>query len=123
NDWNIVPYSTFLGMIEPGAVLKNQPTDPNTLVAIPNDNRHDFSEDSQERINGQASVQFRPVESLLVTADALYAQNRLSERRSDQGNWFNRPFDQVTFDGDSVINTAVYLHEVLHPTKDGPGSE
>ncbi|MEN2789921.1 TonB-dependent receptor [Sphingomonas oligophenolica] len=123
NDWNIVPYSTFLGYTNASTQITNAPTNPNTLVAVPNDSRSDFSEDSRERINGQGVVQFKPTDSLTITADALYARNRQSERRSDSGNWFNRPFDVVKFDGNPVINSAVYLHEVLSPTKDGPGSE
>jgi TonB-dependent receptor len=123
NDWNIVPYSTFLGYTNASTKITGAPTNPNTLVAVPNDSRSDFSEDSRERINGQAVVQFKPSDSLTITADALYARNKQSERRSDSGNWFNRPFDVVRFDGNPVINSAVYLHEVLSPTKDGPGSE
>lgn len=123
NDWNIVPYSTFLGYTNASTQITGAPSNPNTLVAVPNDSRSDFSEDSRERINGQATVQFRPMDGFTITADALYARNRQSERRTDSGNWFNRPFDVVKFDGNPVINSAVYLHEVLNPTKDGPGSE
>jgi len=123
NDWNIVPYSTFLGYTNAQTKITGAPTNPNTLVAVPNDSRSDFSEDSRERLNGQIIVQFKPTDSLTITADAFGARNRQSERRSDSGNWFNRPFDVVKFDGNPVINSAVYLHEFLSPTKDGPGSE
>ncbi len=123
NDWNIVPYSTFLGYTNASTVITNAPTNPNTLVGVPNDSRSDFSEDSRERINGQAVMQFKPTDGFTITADALYARNRQSERRTDSGNWFNRPFDVVKFDGNSVIDSTTYLHEVLSPTKDGPGSE
>jgi TonB-dependent receptor len=123
NGWNIVPYSTFLGFTTPTTKINNAPSSAATLVAVPNDSRSNFSELNRERINGQAVVQFRPTETLTITADALYAQNRQKERRSDSSNWFNRPFNEVTFDGDPVINTAVFLSETLSPTKDGPGSE
>ena len=125
NDWNIVKYSTFLAAhTNASTKITGAPSNPDTLIGFPNDSRSDFSEDSRERINGQATVQFRPVEGFTITADALYARNRQSERRSDSGNWFNAtPYDVVKFDGNPVINSAVYLHEVLSPTKDGPGSE
>jgi TonB-dependent receptor len=123
NAWNIVPYSTFLGYTNASTKINNAPTDPNTLVGVPNDSRSDFSELNRERINAQGVVQFAPTDTLTFTADALFAQNRQRERRTDSSNWFNRPFDEVTFDGDPVINSAVYLHETLSPTKDGPGSE
>jgi hypothetical protein len=57
------------------------------------------------------TAQFRPVESLTITADALYAQNKSYERRNDSTNWFNRPFDKVTFDNNPVVATAVLLQE------------
>jgi len=59
-------------------------------------------------------MQFKPTETFELTADALYARNKLSERRSDQSNWFNRPFDVVTFDSGHSVATTTY------PTKRSP---
>lgn len=143
NDWNIIPYSTFLtggfarnipGAI-PGAdaipqicptstpasnctVVNNAPKNPNQLVAIPNDSRYHYAEGTRERFNGQAVLQFRPTDSLTLTADALYAQNTQRETRSDLSNWFSRPFDVVTFDGNPTVATATYLHETINGAKD-----
>ncbi|MEO5774950.1 MAG: TonB-dependent receptor [Sphingomicrobium sp.] len=110
NDWNISPFSSMPGR-GAGTIITNAPTDPNQLVAIPNDSRYDYSQFSRERINLSGTVQFRPMENLTLTADALYAQNKLKEDRAEQTNWFNRPFDHVTFDDDPVVATAVYLDE------------
>ena len=118
NDWNVRPFSAMPGR-GPSTVITNGPTDPNQLVAIPNDSRYHFSESSRERINAQATLQFRPMETLTITADALFARNKISEERSDQTNWFNRPFDSVTFDDNPVVKTAVLLAEgSLFDTKD-----
>jgi TonB-dependent receptor len=127
NDWNILPYGGTGGFLDPNrgmylpghTVVTGAPSDPNELVAIPNDSRYHYSTSSRETINGSATVQFRPVETLTFTADALYARNRLKEDRSDQTNWFNRPFDTVTFDSDPVVATAVKLGEgSLYGVKD-----
>jgi len=132
NDWNIIPYSTFLtgGFARSGGacptstpgptctVVNNAPSNPNQLVAIPNDSRYHYAEGSRERINGQAVVQFRPTDALTITADALYAQNKQRETRSDLSNWFSRPFDVVTFDGNPTVATAQYLHETINGQKD-----
>ena len=127
NGWNIRTLSDFLnpsnGFVRDTTKLNNTPTDGGTLVAVPDDSRYHFSESSRERINGQAVVQFKPIETLTITADALFAQNRSSERRSDESNWFNRPFDEVTFNGtEDGIATTSYLHETLNGVKD-TGSE
>jgi len=124
NDWNIRRYGDFInpenGFVRNGGAtqITNAPSDPNTLVAIPNDSRYHFSQGQRERLNGQATVQWRPVESLTITADALYARNKSYERRNDQTNWFNRPFDRVTFDDNPVVATAVLLQENLSGVKD-----
>jgi len=101
NAWNIVKLSDFLNTggpyINAQTKLNNTPTDPNTLVGVPDDFRYHFSEDRRTRINAQGSVQWKPTDTLTITADTLFAQDKQSERRSDQSNWFNRPFDVVTF--------------------------
>jgi len=118
NDWNIVPYSTFLGYTNGFTKINNPPSDPNALVSVPNDSRYHFSDDEYERFNAQAVVEWKPIDSLTLTANALYANNIEKEQRSDVSNWFNRPFDVVTFDGNSAVDTTTYLHETLSAPKD-----
>ncbi len=122
NNWNIMPYSTFLsgGFVKSDGSTKitGGPSDPNQLVAIPNDSRYHYAEGSRERINGQAVVQFKPIETLTLTADALFAQNTQNEVRSDLSNWFSRPFDEVRFDANPTVATATYLHETINGAKD-----
>ncbi|WP_404333665.1 TonB-dependent receptor [Sphingomonas sp. MMS12-HWE2-04] len=123
NYWNMPTLTDFLdpskGFVRANTVINNRPTDPNVLVAVPDDFRYHFSEASRERINGQAVMEFRPTDSLTLTVDGLYAQLRQSERRSSQSNWFSRPFDEVTFDdATNGIATTQYLHETLTGVKD-----
>jgi TonB-dependent receptor len=123
NGWNIRTLNDFLnpanGFINAATKLNNVPTDGNTLVSVPDDSRYHFSEASRERINGQAIIEFKPTDTLTFTADGLYAQLRESERRSSQSNWFNRPFDEVTFNGtEDGIATTSFLHETINGVKD-----
>lgn len=110
NDWNVTPFSSFPGQ-GGGTVVSGAPDSPDALVAVPNDSRYHYSESERERINLSGSAQFRPIDTLTITADALYAQNEISEARTDQTNWFNRPFDNITFDTSDVVPTAVYIDE------------
>ena len=110
NDWNVTPFSSFPGR-GPSTVVTGAPSDPETLVAVPNDSRYHYSEAERERINASGTVQFRPVDTLTFTADALFAQNKISEQRTDQTNWFNRPFDNITFDTSDTVSTAIYIDE------------
>ncbi len=117
NDWNVSPFSSFPGR-GPSTVVNGAPSDPETLVAVPNDSRYHYSESERERINLSGTMQFRPIDTLTFTADALFARNDIAEQRTDQGNWFNRPFDEITFD-DATVPTAVYIEEGAgYDTKD-----
>ena len=120
NYFNVVPNAAFFDPAGPyinaATQIENRPTTP--FVLVPNDSRYQFSENERERINGQATLQFRPSDRITITADALFAQNRLEEQRSEQTNWFNRPFAQVRFDENPVIATTVFLQENINGVKD-----
>ena len=130
-DWNVERASSFLDPAN-GRVRADDPATPtvneatvinnmpgaNQLVVYPNNSDYWFSEVSRERVNGQLVLQFKPSDAFTVTADALYVQNENEELRSTQGNWFNRPFARVDFDGDPTVATAVFLQESLNGQKD-----
>jgi TonB-dependent receptor len=119
NYWNIVPLASFLARdgiyTTPTTNITNTPTTP--YVQIPNDSRYQFSENRRERVNGQAVVQFKPSDALEITIDGLYARNKLSDERSEQTNWFQRPFSDVTFDDNEQMQSAVILAEAKQADK------
>jgi len=129
NNWNLDTYDQFYspssGRLRYASdqttlltQITNAPT-PGSLIAYPNDSRYAFSETHNERTNLVATAQWRPAENWLFTADAIYVQNEASEKRAEQTNWFNRPFDQIIFEkGASGIYNAVYLQETLSGVKD-----
>ena len=116
NAWNIRTIDNPGDIIGANTVVTNRPPS-GSLIAFPNDARYHFSESERERINASGVVQFRPVESLLLTADVLWAQNRQSEARQDQTNWLNRPFGSVTFDN-SPVPTATVISQAVPDPKD-----
>lgn len=121
NAWTVVRRDDFLNTAGPyvnaATQVTNAPT-TNQLVAVPNDSRYHFSESERERWNGQAVVQWRPTDNVTITADAMYAENTTTEDRTDQTNWFNRPFGQVRFDDNETIATPVFLQETIGGAKD-----
>ena len=88
------------------------------LFAIPQDSRYDASDLSRERINGQVVVQFRPTDSMTLTADYSYFANENEELRYEQTNWFATPFDQLVFDGNETVSQALFMQENNNGTKD-----
>jgi TonB-dependent receptor len=122
NEWNVERLSKFLdptqGRVTATTVIGDRPSgDP--LIAFPNDSRYEFSEFRRERINGQLVVQAKPADWLTLTADASYFQNKSSEQRTDQANWFNRPFSEVRFEKNALVPTTVFLRDTISGTKDG----
>ncbi len=119
NYWNIVPLADFLNTagayIRPTTTITNRPTTP--YVQIPNDSRYQFSENRRERLNGQANIQFKPSDRFEISIDGMYARNKLSEERSEQTNWFQRPFTEVTFDDNKQMQSAVILAEAIQADK------
>ncbi|MBB4659460.1 TonB-dependent receptor [Parvularcula dongshanensis] len=88
------------------------------LYGIPQDSRYDFSDIERERINGQVVLQFRPMENLTLTGDYLYVQNKSSELRYEQTNWFATPMDEFIFDTSGPVATPLYIYEFNGGTKD-----
>ncbi|WOI52670.1 TonB-dependent receptor [Parvularcula sp. LCG005] len=121
NAWNIERASQFLdpsqGRVNGGTQITGRPAD-GELVAFPNDSRLHLAESERERLNGQLVAQFRPYDNFTATVDYTYAKNEQQEARTDQTNWFNRPFGYVTFDGGDDVNTTVFLAESLSGVKD-----
>ena len=98
-------------------IIENAPAD-GQLFAIPQDSRYDASDLSRERINGQVVVQFRPTDSMTLTADYSYFKNENEEMRYEQTNWFATPFDQLVFDGNESVSQALFMQENNNGTKD-----
>jgi len=89
------------------------------LYGIPNDIRYAFSDSERERINGQLTLQFAPVEGLTLTADYTYAQNNLKEDRGEQTIWLQRNgFSYLEFDTGQTVATPVVLREFTGASKD-----
>ena len=120
-DWNVRTLSDFLnpanGFVNAATKLTNTPP-AGTLVSLPNDSRYSFSDDEYERFNTQGVLQFKPTDSLTLTLDGLYVRNSQQERRSDDSNWFNRPFGQVTFDSNPGVASTTFMQENITGTKD-----
>lgn len=122
NDWNVETFADFSntarGRVNASTVFVGAPS-ASTLVAFPNDVRFHYSEFKRERLNGQLTLQFKPSDSLEITADGTYYENKSEEQRTDQATWLNRPFSRVAFDGNSQVATAISITDIISGAKDG----
>lgn len=119
NNWNVGVWGTDkLYDTAPDAVFKNAPEN-GQLYARPNDFRYGFSDFERDRLNGQLTLQFRPVESVTATLDYTYADNDILEQRAEVGNWIQNGSNiaEVVFD-DSEIATPLTITEAYPGTVD-----
>jgi TonB-dependent receptor len=83
NNWGSLPQT--------GQTNRPGPTD---VYQVQQNASYDLNDIDRERINGQAVLQFRPVDNLTATFDYTYSQNTVEVRNSNVGVWFN--FGDVT---------------------------
>ena len=70
------------------ANIQNRP-DPTDVYQVPQNAGYDFNDGKRERINGQAVLQFRPIDSLTATVDYTYSRNKIQMRDNSVGIWYN----------------------------------
>lgn len=119
NNWNIGVWgSDKLYNTAPNSVFKNAP-EAGQLYARPNDFRYGFSDFERDRLNGQLTLQFRPVENITATLDYTYADNDITESRAEVTNWIQNGSNiaEVVFD-DSEIATPLSITEAYNGTVD-----
>jgi len=106
------------GPFNANAVITNAPKD-GQLYGIPNDIRYAFNDVKKERLNSQLTVQVAPTDSLVLTADYTFAQNKLESDRGEQTTWLQRNgFVAATFDTNEAVATPVVLDELTGTGKD-----
>ncbi|HEY6527786.1 MAG TPA: TonB-dependent receptor [Cellvibrionaceae bacterium] len=112
NNWNIgVGGTDKLYDTAPNSVFNKVPAN-GELYARPNDFRYGFSDFSRERLNGQLTLQYRPVENFTATVDYTLADNDIEENRGEVTNWVQNGsnISSVVFDG-STIKTPLTVSE------------
>ncbi|MFC3816284.1 TonB-dependent receptor [Lysobacter sp. GCM10012299] len=118
NAWNMQRWTGTDPALRPDAVVTNAPA-IGQLYGMPNDLRYAFADFERERINGQAVLQFAPMDSLTFTLDYTYSTNEITEDRAEQTIWLQRAnsFTDLTFDTGQAVATPVYLRDIVG-TKD-----
>jgi TonB-dependent receptor len=62
---------------------------PTDVYQVQQNASYDLNDIDRTRINGQAVLQFRPLDNLTGTLDYTYSQNTVETRNSNVGVWFN----------------------------------
>ncbi len=70
------------------ANIQNRPK-ANDVYQVPQNGGYDVVDGRRQRINGQAVLQFRPVDSLVATIDYTYSRETVDIRDDSVGIWYN----------------------------------
>ncbi|MEE4219227.1 MAG: TonB-dependent receptor [Xanthomonadales bacterium] len=68
--------------------ITNRPG-PDDIYSVPQNIFYGLNSVSRERINGQLTLQWRPVDSLTMTLDYTYSEMEVQTERSELSAWFN----------------------------------
>ena len=75
-------------MGDPSAV--NFPSEVNDgIYAIPTNIQYNLDDFHRERVNGQLTLQWRPIDSVTGTIDYTYAENQFNTQHQDLSAWFD----------------------------------
>ena len=98
-------------------VINNAPN-AGDLYALPTDLRYEVQDNTRERSNAQAVVQFKPTERLTATLDYTFSELDRHSERAQQSVWFNTSaISELTFDN-GAVRTPILYTESYGGTKD-----
>ncbi|MDG1693421.1 MAG: TonB-dependent receptor [Porticoccaceae bacterium] len=81
-EWGSIPVG------DPTAI--NFPTEVSDgIYAIPTNIQYNLDDFRSERVNGQLTLQWRPVENITGTIDYTYAKNQMNTQHQDLSAWFD----------------------------------
>ncbi len=117
NDWGTIPQTG-----DPGSEnITNRPG-PDDTYSVPQNIFYGMNEVTRKRTNGQAVIQWRPVESFTATLDYTYSELEIQTKRSELSAWFNfGPSTSAWTDG--PVSSPLFYEESYdgYPTDVGGG--
>lgn len=114
NNWGTLP------QIPPGGTeadinVVNRPG-PNDVYAVQQSLGYLIADITRERINGQATLQYRPIETLTATLDYTYSELDVATRRNDVSVWFNFGDTRSEWTDGPVAGPVFYSEAFTPPT-------
>lgn len=107
NNWGTLPQP-------PGDTQITNRPDPNDIYSTPQNLNYQLASFDRERINGQAALQFRPVDNWTTTLDFFYSENSVQARKQDISVWFNHGNTTSAWT-DGPIASPIFYNEDFGP--------
>ena len=113
NCWGGIPKSS--------PTITNRPTGAG-IYSTPQNVDYAVNGIRRERVNGQMTLQWQPVQAFTGTMDFTFAQNTLDTRRSDLSSWFSFGPSASSWTSGAVsapLFYTEYYNDPSHPNADG----
>ena len=94
--------------------ITNRP-DATDVYQVPQNASYDLNDINRERINGQAVLQWRPMDELTATLDYTYSRNTVTTRNSNVGIWFNHEDTSSAWTDGPVAGPLFYSERFAAP--------
>jgi TonB-dependent receptor len=109
NNWGTIPQPGTAGSEN----ITNRPG-PNDIYSIPQNLNYNFNGVKRQRTNGQLTLQFKPIDTLVTTLDYTYSENKIQTKRNDISAWFNFGPSTSSWTKGAVSSPLVYS-EIINP--------
>ena len=107
NNWGTIPQPGTPGSED----ITNRPG-PDDTYSVPQNILYGINEVTRKRTNGQAVIQWRPVESFTATLDYTYSELELQTKRNDLSAWFNFG-PSISSWTDGPVSSPLYYEETI----------
>jgi TonB-dependent receptor len=97
--------------------ITNRP-DATDTYSLPQNLGYSFNAVERKRTNGQATFQFRPVDSLTATLDYTYSENKVLTQRNELSVWFTFGPSTSTWTDGPVAAPIIYSETINPATSD-----
>jgi TonB-dependent receptor len=131
NNWGSLAMPTYpAGTIINGVDVSGQPDPrypnitnrpgPDDIYQVTQNAGYDFTNIDRKRINGQAVLQVRPIDSLTATVDYTYSRNTIDAQTNSIGVWFNHNDTTSSWTDGPVAGPLFYSEHFRAPGTNGP---
>jgi TonB-dependent receptor len=88
---------------------------PTDVYEVPQNASYDLNQIDRKRVNGQAVLQFEPVDNLVGTIDYTYSRNTVEVRNANVGIWFNHGDTSSEWTDGPVAGPVFYTERFTPP--------
>jgi TonB-dependent receptor len=113
NNWGTIPQPGTPGSEN----ITNRP-DASDTYSVPQNLGYSVNGIERKRTNGQLTLQYAPVDSVVATLDYTYSENKIATQRNELSVWFNFGPSVSSWSDGPVAGPRIYSETITPATSD-----